>query len=91
VKVLISYDITSDEKRRKVAAILENILPRVQYSVFEGEAPDEVIPTTVKKALRHLEPETDSLRVYRLCESCVKKVEVHGKKLLTDVPPVRIL
>ena len=32
---LVSYDITSDKRRRKIAKILENYGKRIQYSVFE--------------------------------------------------------
>lgn len=32
---LVSYDITSDRRRRRIANLLENYGKRIQYSVFE--------------------------------------------------------
>jgi len=91
MRVVVAYDISSDKKRQKVADLLEMVLPRVQYSVFEGEVPEEVLAKTVKKALRHLDGETDSLRVYHLCASCAEKVDLYGQNRSLEAGPVRVL
>jgi len=91
VRVVVAYDISVDKKRQKVADLLEMVLPRVQYSVFEGEVPKEVLDKTVKKALRHLDSDTDSLRVYHLCSSCAGKVDLYGQNRSLEAGPVRVL
>lgn len=91
MRVVVAYDITSDKERQKVAEILLMILPRVQYSVFEGDVPEGVLQKTLKKAVRHLDPETDSLRVYHLCATCAGKVDLYGQNRSLEAGPVRVL
>lgn len=91
MKVLVTYDISSDRGRQKVADLLEMVLTRVQRSVFEGQLPPEVLEKSIQRALRHIDSETDSLRVYYLCAACAVRVDVYGRSMLSDQEPVRIL
>lgn len=91
MKVVVSYDISSDRRRTKVANLLANILTRVQYSVFEGDVPPEVLERWVGKAARLLDEETDSLRVYHLCAACAPRIQVFGRGLHLENESVRIL
>lgn len=91
MRVVVAYDISDDKKRQKVADLLENVLTRVQLSVFEGELPLEVLASWVKRALAHIDEETDSLRVYHLCASCAPKTDVYGCGRLLDTEPLKIL
>ncbi len=90
-RAIVSYDISNDKSRRKTAAIFEAILTRVQYSVFEGDLPAAILGGSVKAAIRWLDPETDSVRVYRLCATCARKVDVYGKQVTVERDPVQIL
>ncbi len=91
MRVVVAYDISSDRHRQKVADLLEMVLTRVQRSVFEGDVPSEVLEKSVRHVLKHLDAETDSLRVYHLCAACAPQVDVYGRSLLMDSGPVRIL
>jgi CRISPR-associated protein Cas2 len=92
MRVVIAYDISSDRRRKKVSDLLGNALTRVQLSVFEGDLPPEVLERWVEKAVRLLDTETDSLRVYHLCAACAPRVDVYGFGiLLEDDLSVRIL
>lgn len=91
MRVVVAYDIVSDKERQKVADLLLMVLPRVQYSVFEGEVPDGVLQKTIRKVVRHLDPETDSLRVYHLCSACAGKVDLYGQNRSIEAGPVRVL
>jgi CRISPR-associated protein Cas2 len=79
MRFVISYDITEDRPRTKVAKLMEEVLNRVQYSVFEGDAPEEKVMAAVDRSLGLIDPETDSLRVYRLCRTCTAKIDSYGK------------
>jgi CRISPR-associated protein Cas2 len=82
--VVISYDISDDRTRRKVANVLADYGKRVQYSVFECR----VDAKTLDKIIALLKPFTegnDSIRVYLLCDACVKKVVLLGRGELTEV------
>lgn len=78
-KYIISYDITSNKIRNKVACELENYGRRVQYSVFECELTE----ARYQKLYANLlvlcnETEKDSIRIYSLCEKCEKKIVTIG-------------
>ena len=82
--VVISYDISDDRTRRKVANVLADYGRRVQYSVFECR----VDAKTLKKIIAMLTPfakGNDSIRVYQLCDACLKKVVLLGRGELTEV------
>lgn len=91
MRVVVAYDIARDRHRQKVADIFQAVLDRVQLSVFEGDVPEEVLEKSIRRALQHLDGETDSLRVYHLCGACASRVDVYGRSLLRDRGAVRIL
>ena len=83
--MVISYDISDDRKRSKVANILKDYGKRVQYSVFECRLDEK----TLNKLLGKLKPfakGNDSIRVYQICEACLKKVILMGRGEITEEP-----
>ena len=79
MRYVLSYDITEDKPRTKVAKLMEGVLTRVQYSVFEGDVPEPRLTEAVQKAIGLIDPETDSIRIYHLGKNWEQKVEHHGK------------
>ena len=79
MRYVVSYDVSDDRARAKIAKILVGLLTRVQYSVFEGEAADDQIARAIDRVLTHIDPETDSVRVYRLCASCERQITRYGR------------
>jgi hypothetical protein len=45
-------------------------------SMFECEIDESALQTIKAKAVKIIDPETDSVRIYRLCSRCVKKTQV---------------
>jgi len=83
VFVVISYDISDDGLRKKVANILLDYGVRVQYSVFECL----VDAKTLDKIIVMLSPFTegnDSIRFYQICEACLKKMVLQGSGKVTE-------
>jgi len=76
--VLISYDIEDDKKRTKVSKLLENYGTRVQYSVFECLISKEQLKTIKEETKKIINLDTDSIRFYSICDSCVNRVEIVG-------------
>ncbi len=74
---VISYDISKDKIRNKVASELENYGKRVQYSVFECELTEEKLKKLYAKLLK-LCAEEGSIRIYVICENCRKKIRMIG-------------
>ncbi len=78
---LISYDITKDKVRRKVAKELENYGRRVQFSVFECDITKAQYAKLYGKLLKLMKKEEEgNIRFYSLCANCLAKTEVIGNK-----------
>jgi CRISPR-associated protein Cas2 len=83
---LITYDIPSDKRRKKVSDLLEGYGQRVQYSVFEcrlESAKYEELKTRLKKRVNL---EEDSVRFYPLSGHTLNQVETWGGVPLTEPP-----
>jgi CRISPR-associated protein Cas2 len=62
--MVVSYDIPSNRRRRKVAELLEGYGQRVQYSVFECWLSAEKLTELQKRLKRRIKIEEDSVRFY---------------------------
>ena len=75
MKYIVTYDISNDKRRTKLADLLEGYGVRVNYSVFEIALNE----TKRNKLLYEIElkklinKKYDSLRFYHLCENCLSK------------------
>ena len=91
--VVITYDVDHTDPKgasrlRRVAKLCERYGIRVQYSVFEMLL-DPAQLTKLKTDLRDLiDPEADSIRIYRLGKKWESKVETLGadKGFSQDAP-----
>ncbi len=82
--VLISYDIVNNRIRNKVMKFLLNYGHRVQKSVFECHLEEEQFQV-VKNGLKDLiRAKEDSVRFYRICLACMKRVEISGWGAVTE-------
>jgi CRISPR-associated protein Cas2 len=91
VFIVVSYDITDNKRRSRIAKALKGYGFRVQDSVFECH-PDEREYEEMKKELEKLAlKEDDSLRYYQLCGNCQLKVQVVGIGEVTDEEDVVVI
>lgn len=74
---MITYDISEDRIRYRVAKILKNYGTRVQYSVFECRLRERERNRLREQLLALLE-QGDSLRWYPLCAWCRKRIVRQG-------------
>ena len=81
--VLISYDISDDKKRNKVAGLLKDQGKRVQYSVFECHLDAKRLNDLIVRLEPFAEGD-DSIRIYQICETCLKKMIMLGRYESTD-------
>ena len=79
MRIVVSYDISDDKRRREVAKIMEGHGYRVQYSVFECDLSMKQM-RQLQKRLRPLvkAQEMDSVRFYPLPADVADKIEVLG-------------
>jgi CRISPR-associated protein Cas2 len=77
--MVISYDSPNDKRRTKMLKALEGFGKRVQYSVFECEVRPGDLPHLYERLEKLLQAEQDDVRLYPLCENCLRKVRMLGK------------
>ena len=84
--VVVSYDVTSDRRRRKIMKALEGFGKRVQYSVFECLlTPVQMVD--MQRKLKKLAGNDDSLRFYFISADDVKRIALMGgANITTDRP-----
>ena len=80
LNVVVSYDISNDKKRNKVAELLESEGFRVQYSVFELSISVKSFAALKKKLQQCIDGKRDSIRYYTLCQHCMHDRSVDGKQ-----------
>lgn len=84
--VLITYDVNTESKQgekrlRKVAKVCVNHGQRVQNSVFECSLDSVQLCLVKKELLDIINPDTDSIRIYKLGNNYENKVEHYGAKV----------
>lgn len=77
---IIIYDIRDERRLRKIAKIMEKYGKRVQYSVFEVRGDPLLIEVIRNEYIPIINPEEDSVVIYKLCDSDWKKREKYGRK-----------
>ncbi len=76
---IVSYDITSDRLRNKVAKILLGYGKRVQYSVFECDISQELYGQMYKRLAALMAGSGEgNIRFYHLCGKCEKEIQEVG-------------
>lgn len=88
--MLISYDVATESaggkrRLRRVARACRDYGQRVQYSVFECEVNPAQWVELRARLIAEIDPETDSLRFYRLGANWKGRVEHVGAKPVLDL------
>lgn len=68
--VIAAYDVREDDRRSKLAAVLQTLGDRVQKSVFVVTAGEDDLAELQTRALRLIDPDVDSLLLFRQCVTC---------------------
>lgn len=76
--VIVSYDITDDRRRAKIAKTLLNFGTRVQKSVFECEIDDRRYLRMKEQVDKQIDAEEDSVRYYSICLKCAGNIQISG-------------
>lgn len=83
--LLVVYDISVNARRRRLHQLLTDFGSAVQFSVFECYLSDDDIIKMNEAISRVIKPRKDRVRIYYLCQGCVKKTKISsGKEILTD-------
>lgn len=82
--LLVSYDICNIKRLPKVAKLMEAYGVRVQYSVFECDLTERQLLEMKRRLKRLMKPEEDSVRFYRICESCREEITILGQGKVSE-------
>jgi CRISPR-associated protein Cas2 len=87
---IVSYDITDDKRRNRIARSLLDFGTRVQYSVFECIIDEKMLDKMITR-LNKIISDEDSVRIYALCSKCKGIIKVLGRGEITKDREVYIL
>jgi CRISPR-associated protein Cas2 len=76
---IIAYDISDDRRRARVAAILQAYGDRIQRSVFVATIDTGQLNEARERITQIINPDTDSVYVFRQCAACWEAVGIHGQ------------
>lgn len=84
---LAAYDVTEDQRRARLSALLQAYGDRIQYSVFLLSITPDELHTITSMAADIIDHDTDSLWIVRQCATCWDDVATIGQAH----PPARVL
>ena len=90
MQLLLTYDVATNDREgrrrlRRVARLCEDYGQRVQKSVFECTVNRMQAESLLDRVKKEIDPDLDSVRVYRLREPASRFVEVIGKPVEHDI------
>lgn len=88
--VVVTYDISEDSRRIKVARLLERYGERIQLSVFECVVTAGQLRALMERMRRRVSP-ADGVRYYVLCDKCRGRAMVLGDGRLTADPSFYVI
>jgi CRISPR-associated protein Cas2 len=83
-RYVISYDVTDDRRRARLARALDDYGDRVQRSVFEADLEEAHLAEVLRRVEREIDGKEDSVRVYPLCAACAGKTIKRGRNVELD-------
>jgi CRISPR-associated protein Cas2 len=84
--VVLCYDVSEDRRRNRLARAVSRYLTRVQKSTFEGPLSADALDRLRVDALKIIDAETDSVRVYFLCAGCDARTVIIGTGTFVEEP-----
>jgi len=85
--IAVSYDVTDDRRRTKLARALRDFGERVLKSGFELWLEDEEYDRLYRRIEFLMDPAEDQLRIYPLCAKCRRRARVIGGDSPTLLAP----
>ena len=87
MRVVIAYDVSSDGRRARLAALLSTWGDRIQRSVYECGLSPEELADVLARAAAIIDPHTDVVHAFRQCTPCLEsQVHLGQAKQFTEDP-----
>lgn len=71
---VVAYDSPCDQRRRKLATLLEGYGVRVQHSVFECQLRAETVAQLQRRLLKLIRADQDRVRLWPLSQRCCARI-----------------
>lgn len=84
--LVIAYDISDNRRRTRLFKALKRYGTPVQESVFECHLTPNQFVQMRQEIERLIDPETDQLRYYELCNTCARRIQASKASILTSDP-----
>ncbi len=84
--MVVSYDVTRDDRRAKLAALLQTWGDRIQYSVFLLTLAPEDLDGLLARVRDLINPGEDSVYFFRQCQTCWEAHHEVGQANLQPAP-----
>src|SRR5258708_34895690 len=75
---VVAYDIPDDKRRTKVHKVLKGFGQWTEFSLFECFLTKKEVLQMRARLDKHLDPRSDKVRIYTICDSCLSKIETEG-------------
>lgn len=83
---VVCYDISNDGVRERMAKLLLAFGSRIQESVFECPLNTPLYERMMVELQRVPLEASDRVRVYRMCEPCVERIQIYDEGEVTQEP-----
>jgi len=77
--VVIAYDVSADNRRARLAALLQQYGDKIQFSVFLCRIAEEELEALLERGRSLVDLHTDSIYVLRQCADCWEGVVSIGQ------------
>jgi CRISPR-associated protein Cas2 len=75
---VVAYDIPDDKRRTRVYKVLKGFGQWTEFSLFECFLTKKEMLQLRARLDKHLNAETDRVRIYTICDGCLGKIETLG-------------
>src|SRR5438105_3488370 len=75
---VVAYDIPDDRRRTKVHKVLKGFGQWTEFSLFECFLNKKELLQMQAKLGKYLDPRSDKVRIYTICDVCLTKIETIG-------------
>ncbi|MFT3861382.1 CRISPR-associated endonuclease Cas2 [Micropruina sp.] len=79
--VVAAYDVSSDSRRARLAALMQTCGDRIQLSVFVLTIDEDELDVLRDRALAIMDPKEDSLYLLRQCSTCWEGARCVGQAM----------
>ena len=75
---VVAYDIQDDKRRTKIHKVLKGFGQWTEFSLFECFLTKKEVLQMRARLDKHLDPRSDKVRIYTICDACLGKIETVG-------------